>query len=392
MKNILMLPLALLIALLLPFSCKKAEIGHSESCSYSPGAAHPKAAVYQAVLDAHTAKGLPGIAALVRDKDGVWVGASGKADISKNIDMSPCTVSKAASLTKTFVATLALKLVEEGKFGLDDPLTKWLPEKVLSKLKNANISTVRQLLNHTTGIVDVIEDEGFYLAVLNNPAKKWTPEELLEFVYGDAPEFAPGGGVSYSNTNFLLLAMVINQATGVDHSQLLREKLLVPLALDQSFYYWHDEVPNTTAQGYFDLYNNQTLINVTNFNTGSGNGYGGLYSNVFDLQTFIEALVRDKTLLSPSTLDQMLTFGEPEGTTNKRLGLGIFKDFLERAPDEFAYGHRGRDLGYTADMYWFPNQDVTMTYLINYGTDAKSELRQSFYDFRKAMVDVLMTP
>jgi len=390
MKNNNLPYIVLATLLLLPFSCQKPEIGHTENCTSTPGAAHPKAAVYQSVLDKYTANGLPGISALIRDEDGVWFGASGKADIGKNVDMSPCTVSKAASLTKTFIAATALKLVEEGKFGLDDPLTKWLPEKPLSKLKNANISTVRQLLNHTTGIVDVIEDEGFYLAVLNDPAKKWNPEELLEFVYGDAPLFAPGGGVSYSNTNFLLLAMVINQATGQDHSQALREKVLVPLALDQSFYYWHDDLPGNVAQGYFDLYNNQTIVNVTNFNTGSGNGYGGLYSNVFDLQTFIEALVRDKSLLSQSTLDQMLTFGEPEGTTNKRLGLGIFKDFLERAPDQFAYGHRGRDLGYTADMYWFPNQDFTMTYLINYGSDAKSELRQQFYDFRKEIVDVMM--
>ncbi|HAD14593.1 MAG TPA: hypothetical protein DCF33_19380 [Saprospirales bacterium] len=380
-----------LLVLLLPNACQKVEIGHTEACTNIPaGIMHPKAAAYQAVVDKYTAKGLPGISILIRDQNGVWVGASGKADISKNIDMSPCTVSKAASVTKTFIAALALKLVEEGKFGLDDPLTKWLPAKTLDKLKNTRECTVRQLLNHTTGIADVIEDNGFYLAVLNNPARKWHPEELLEFVYGDDPVFAPGGGVSYSNTNFLLLAMVINRATGQDHSDLLREKVITPLTLSQSFYYWHDDLPTTVAQGYFDLYNNQTIINVTNFNTGSGNGYGGLYSNVYDLQVFIEALVRDKTLLTPEMLDQMLTFGEPEGTTNKRLGLGIFKDFLERAPDQFAYGHRGRDLGYTADMFWFPNQDYTLVYLINYGTDAKSELRQQFYDFRKEIVDVLM--
>jgi D-alanyl-D-alanine carboxypeptidase len=377
-------------ALLLLGSCRKPEIGPTEQCTFTPGTTHPKSAAYQAVLDHYVAKGLPGISALIRDGNGVWVGAAGKADIGKRVDMAPCTVSKAASVTKTFIGALALKLVEEGKFGLDDPLTKWLPEKTLSNLKNANISTVRQLLNHTTGIADVIEDDGFYLAVLNNPAKKWTPEALLEFVYGDEPEFAPGTGVSYSNTNFLLLAMVMNQATGQDHSKLLRDKILVPLALEHSFYYWHDDLPAQVAQGYFDLYNNETIVNVTNFNTGSGNGYGGLYSTVFDLQTFIEALVRDKTLLSSNMTDQMLTFGEPEGTTNKRLGLSIFKDFLERAPDQFAYGHRGRDLGYTADMFWFPNQDYTLTYLINYGTDAKSELKQQFLDFRKAVVDVMM--
>jgi D-alanyl-D-alanine carboxypeptidase len=379
-----------IVALILPFSCQKLEVGHTEACSNTPTSGHPKSVLFQGVLDKYVALGLPGISALIRDENGTWVGSAGKADISKNIDMAPCTVSKAASVTKTFVATLALKLAEEGKFGLDDPLTRWLPESILKKVKNADAVTIRQLLNHTTGIADVIEDNNFYLAVLNEPDKKWSPEELLEFVYGDEPFFEPNGGVSYSNTNFLLLAMVINSATGEDHGKLLREKILEPLQLGQSFYYWHDELPPHTAQGYFDLYNNNTIVNVTNYNTGSGNGYGGLYSNVFDLQTFIEALVREKTVLQAGSLEQMLTFGAPEGTTNKSLGLGIFKDFLERAPDQFAYGHRGRDLGYTADMFWFPNQDYTLTYFLNYGTDAKSELQQIFKSFRKEIVDAMM--
>jgi hypothetical protein len=139
-------------------------------------------------------------------------------------------------------------------------------------------------------------------------------------------------------------------------------------------------------------YNNGTILNVTNYNTGSGNGYGGVYSNVYDLQRFIEALVRDKTLLQPGSLSQMLTFTNPVDGVNRANGLGIFRDFLERAPHEYAYGHRGRDLGYTADMYWFPEQDITMTYFINYGTDAKSSIKPYFYEFRTALVDALMAP
>ncbi len=389
MRYILIL-LSFLAALLTPFSCQKADIGHSESCTWTAGPTHPKAAVFQAVLDEYSRKGLPGITALIRDGQGLWVGAAGQADISQQVDMAPCTVSKAASLTKTFVGTLALKLVSEGKFNLDDPLSKWLPAKVIDHVNNAGACTVRQLMNHTTGIADVIDDNNFYLSVLNDPAREWTEAELIEFVYGDAPVFAPGQGISYSNTNFLLLAMVIEAATGRDHADLMREKILQPLALSNTFYYWHDAVPASVAQGYFDLYNNSTLLNVTNYNTGSGNGYGGMYSNVFDLQTFIEALVREKKVLSPDMLAQMLTFTDPEGTSNRANGLGIFKDFLERNPDEYAYGHRGRDLGYTADMYWFPEKDYTMVYLVNYGTDAKSSLRQVFYDFRKAMTDALM--
>jgi D-alanyl-D-alanine carboxypeptidase len=86
----------------------------------------------------------------------------------------------------------------------------------------------------------------------------------------------------------------------------------------------------------------------------------------------------------------MLTFTDSVETYSRANGLGIFRDFLERAPDEYAYGHRGRDLGYTADMYWFPEKDITMVYLINYGTDAESGLKKQFKAFRNAMVDALM--
>jgi D-alanyl-D-alanine carboxypeptidase len=382
--------LLLCTALLLPNACRKADIGPSVECSQTPVPNHPNAALYQAVLDQYVAKGLPGISALIRDSRGVWVGAAGLADISEKVPMQPCTVSKACSITKTFIGTLALKLVEEGKLSLDSPLFQWLPKEVIDNVKNARQTTVRMLLNHTSGIADVIDDNQFYLAVLNNPARKWKPEDLIRYVYGDDPEFEAGKGISYSNTNFLLLAMVIEKAGGQDHARLLREKILNPRGLTNTSYYWHDLLPAGAAQGYFDLYNNGRIVNVTNYNTGSGNGYGGLYSNVYDLQTFIEALVRDKRVLGPAQLAQMLQFTAPEPDANRANGLGIFKDFLERAPNEYAYGHRGRDLGYTADMYWFPEFDYTMVYFVNYGTDAKSDLKQTFFDFRKAMTDALM--
>ncbi|MFN5364734.1 MAG: serine hydrolase domain-containing protein [Bacteroidota bacterium] len=370
-------------------SCEK-EIGHSSDCTSTNSLNHPRSSEYQAILDQYTKNGLPGISALIRDKYGVWTGASGFSDISQEIPMRSCTVSKAASITKSFIGALTLKLAEEGKLNLDDPLSKWIDVKYLDPVKNARESTLRMCLNHTTGISDVISDNGFYLALLNNPDKKWKPEELLEFVYGDEPEYAPGTDASYSNTNFIYLAMAVETATGKDQGVVLREKILGPLGLNDTWYYWHDNLPPNTAQGYYDLHNNGTILNVTNYNTGSGNGYGGLYSTVFDLQTFIEALVREKRVLSQEYLDQMLTFTDSVETYSRANGLGIFRDFLERAPDEYAYGHRGRDLGYTADMYWFPEKDITMVYLVNYGTDAESGLKKQFRAFRNTMVDALM--
>lgn len=370
--------------------CKKDPVGPTSDCTGSGATTHPKAAQYQAVIDKYVARGLPGISILIRDDKGLWTGGAGMADIAEGIAMKPCTVSKGASTTKTFIAALVMLLTEDGTIGLDDKISKWLPDEVISNVRNAADVTVRMLLNHTSGIYDVIDDNGFYLAVLNDPPHNWTSKELVKYVYGDEPVFAPGTDVEYSNTNFLLLAMILDKTTGGDHSKALRSRVLDPLGLADTYYYWHEALPAEVAQGYFDFYNNGTILNITNYNTGSGNGYGGVYTTVYDLQTFVEALVRNKTILKPATLSEMLTYTQTDEGYNRANGLGVFKDFLERSPDQYGIGHRGRDLGYTADMYWFPNQDYTMTYLINYGTDAKSDLRPVFFDFRKEIVDEMM--
>ena len=378
------------LACLIISGCTKETIKKTSDCADNETFMHPKSSVYQAGIDKYTAAGLPGLAILIRDKDGLWVSASGKADIEEGIPMKPCIISKGASTTKTFIGTLVLLMAEEGQLNLDDKVDKWVTSGVIDNVKNSKESTVRMLLNHTSGIADIIDDDGFYLAVLNDPSHNWSAEELIKYVYDDDPVFPAGTDVEYSNTNYLLLAMILDKVTGGDHSIALRDKVLKPLNLDHSYYFWHETLPKNVAQGYFDFYNNGSIVNLTNYNTGSGNGYGGLYTTVYDLQIFIEALVRDKKILREQSLNQMLTFTKTDDGYDRANGLAIFKDFLERAPDQFGYGHRGRDLGYTADMYWFPNQDITMTYLINYGTDAKSELREIFLSFRKEIVDKMM--
>lgn len=382
----------LALALTLP-TCQKDEIRPSANCTPNMAQQHPKGALYQEVIDEYTRKGLPGIALLIRDGAGEWSGAAGKADLEKGIAMQPCHISKVASVTKLFLGVLVMQLVEDEVFSLDDPVHKWLSAKTIKNITNADQVTIQQLLNHSSGIYDLIDDNAFYLAILNSPGRKWKPDELLAYVRGDAAVFPPGTDVEYSNTNFLLAAMVIEAATGQSHALLMRQRILDPLGLSDSYYHWHEALPTgRVAQGYFDLYNNGTLLEMSNFNTGSGNGYGGLYSTVYDMSTFIEALLRDKTLLPPNRLEEMLTITSEDLNTMEAYGVTIRKDFLERAPNEYGLGHRGRDLAYSADLFYFPNQDITMAYLINYGTDAKSELREVFFAFRTAIVDAMMEP
>jgi len=176
-------------------------------------------------------------------------------------------------------------------------------------------------------------------------------------------------------------------ATKRKHADLLREKILQPLNLQQTLYQPHDALPNSVAQGYYDLYNNKTLVNVSNLVTGSGNGYGGIYSNLFDLQKFINAVLVNKSFLKPSSLQLMETYGKSDGSN--RYGYGIMKKFIERGADA-GTGHSGRDVGYTCNLFYFPGKKVTHIFFINYGTDGDSYLRESFYQFQEELLDITL--
>ncbi|MFH0864759.1 MAG: serine hydrolase [Bacteroidota bacterium] len=379
-----------IIFLTVVFSCKKEAIVPSTDCDCNfadSSLSHPKNEAFRAVINKYIKKGLPGISVLVEDSDGVWAGAGGYADIENQIAFTPCHISKAASITKFLVGTLFFKLQEEGIININDPVSKYFDESILEKIDHADGITIKQLMNHTTGIFDVITSSGFYLAVLNNPNKNWTQEELLEYVYGvDGYELNNPYPAYYSSTNTLLLSICIENAAGEKHEKLLREKILDPLGMTNTFYQGREEIPSSAAQGYFDLHNNGEINNVSNLITGSGNGYGGMFSNVFDLHKFIKAVLVDKTVLSQQSLDEMLNFSQED--TNFYTGSGIIKKFTDKP--NYGIGHTGRDLGYNADLFYFPERNITMVFFVNYGTNGESSLKQVFFDFESELVDKIL--
>jgi len=384
-----------LLCLILTYSgCKKPDIGETEKCTFSytdyNNAAHPKDIELQDLLSKYVKKGLPGIVVLVEDSAGKWIGSAGKASIEDNIDMEPCQVSKVASITKLLNYCLTYKLLENSQydFSLDDMVSKWLPEDVVNRVENLDKVTIKMLMNHTSGIYEVITDAGFYLEVLNNPNKKWSFESLLQFVYDKPASFPPGDSVYYINTNTLLLAMTLEKITGKKHNELLKTMVLDPLGMNNTFYQGHDAIPSDAAQGYYDLYNNGTIVNVSNLITGSGYGYGGIFSTVEDLNMLIDALLVKKTLLSQESMDLMFSeFVGPDGINN--YGIGIMQKFIDRG-ENFAYGHSGRDLGYSADAFYFPKKGFKMLFIVNYGTNANSSLRTVFYEFENELIDIML--
>jgi D-alanyl-D-alanine carboxypeptidase len=373
------------ILLVSVFACKKAEVTRkSEVCNLTiadSSALHPKHQLFSSILKKYQEKGLPGVAVMIEDENGVWMGSAGKADLKAGTDFKPCTVAKVASITKMMFAAAVMQLREQGKVNLDDKISKWLDADIIKNVENADKATIRDLLQHSTGIFDIITDSDFYLAVLNQPNKKWTGEELIKFAYNkpktmDYQVNATKG--SYSNTNTLLLSMCIESITGVGHHEYMRQLVINKVGMNNTYYQSHEELPSQTAQGYYDLYNNGTIVNVSNLVTGSGNGYGGIYSNVIDLHKFIRALFIEKTLVNQASLDIMTTFISDDdfselGVGLLRQGYGIHK----------GVGHSGRDLGYSGGAHYYPTKNNRIFInLVNYGTNGETKLRKVFYDMR----------
>lgn len=348
---------------------------------------NPKSAEFQSLIENYVKQGLPGIILLVKDDNGFYIGSAGMADIKKGITLQSCHISKICSITKMELGVAIMRLQEKGILSLDDPIRNYISADILDKIENCDQPlTIRNLMNHTSGIYDIIEDQGFYLQVLNDPGKHWIADDLLKYAYNkDAMfEFNPDYTAGYSNTNYTLLSMIVEEATNKSHSQVLHEEVVDALGMTNTYYFWHDPLPdNEVAQGYYDLYNNGTLMNLTNWNTGSGNGYGGMYSTVWDMYLLLDALFVKKTLLTQESLDQMLVFN-PTVESRKLLGLACFKDFIDIGDPEknYAWGHRGRDLSYSADLFYFPEHNAIMSLIVNYGTDGDSPLRPVFLEMR----------
>ncbi|MBD2252791.1 serine hydrolase domain-containing protein [Nostoc parmelioides] len=306
---------------------------------------------------------IPGAAVAIISPKGNWFGASGVADIATGRVLQPSDRFEIGSITKTFVATTTLQLVEEGTLNLDDKLTDRLPKSVTDWIPNAHQITLRQLLNHTSGVPDYTDVLFRWAAV--NPGvffNSWQPEELVSFIDGLEASFQPGDSWQYSNTNYLLLGMVVEAATNNNIAQEIRDRILEPLALTNTFFAEEEAIPGGYVRGYWDFDQNGTLNDISVANLSWAWATGAMVSNTSDLATFIQALIGG-SLLEPDTLNQMLTTISPITSPNyTTYGLGI--GTLE-SPNRFWYIHRGQTLGYRSNMWYSPLENITYIELAN---------------------------
>ena len=393
LKYIFMFAFAILLG-----SCKrespiKATVACTNNSGFTVNATHPKAVKIQALMDKYTAKGLPGMTILIHDDNGFWIKSGGMADIENKITMQPCHINKLGSVTKMMMGALIWQLVQEGKLDINAKISTYIPT-VAAKITNGSDITLAMLLNHTSGVYDVARDLGYNLAVINDFTKSWTPEEILPFLANKTPTNAPGEAVSYSNSNTMLESMIVNAVTGRSHADLLRERIFVPLGMTDTYYYNYAQTFPTDrlAQGYLDFNNDGGNIqNISALNPGSGNGYTGVYSTVTDLYKFMNALMVQKTLTSPTNLDIIFNSMRYNKDKTWQSSVGaIHREFLTTLPDSIkTYGHGGGDIGYSANLNYFPKNNTIFAATYNYGTNLSSALGTTLNDFRKELVTLM---
>jgi len=361
-----------IFVVLLLISCRKGEeiAAPFYECSFNfddSSSTNPNHNKYQALLNELTTNGVVGISMAVYNKNsGMWLGTNGKADLHNNIDMLPCNISRVGSTVKMFTATTILLLAEEGKLNLDDKIADYLQGDVINKIENADKATIRQLLQHSSGIYNYIQNLKFQTASLNDLIREWKAEDLLKYAYNQKAYFNPGEDVRYSNTGYILLGLLIEKIEEKPFYKVFEEKIFIPLGLTMTSFAATDPIPNGIVRGYVDLYSNLQVIETTYF---SGWDYytadGGLISNPYNMSIFFQALMNGK-IINTNSLNEMLKWITPKEPDLSFFpishGLGIFK--IE-TPYGIAYMHSGDAIGYYANMLYFPSDSTTIVYSAN---------------------------
>jgi len=324
---------------------------------------------------------VPGAVLQIRTPSVQWVGAAGLSSVRNQIPMKTSDLLRIASMTKVFVSTVVLSLHEKGKLNIESSIQTYLSKEIVEKLsyQDQDIKIIN-LLNMTSGILDYVAIDAYNDDVEENPNRQtsWMPEELLEYVFniysdkysadyeyfvsqGDI--FEPGSAFKYSNTNYILLEMIVNKVSDHSLSAEIRRIISNPLELKNTFM----EIHESREGGFGGLFVRGYRINeigeiedVTEINDALGLGDGGLISDAYGLADFLNAMFKEQTILSTRMLEQMTNF-DPYGH-HEDYGLG-----LSYMNTNFgaAWGHNGTSSGFQGDMFYLIEKELIFVLLTN---------------------------
>ncbi|MGW2018445.1 serine hydrolase domain-containing protein [Streptomyces sp. NPDC001927] len=310
------------------------------------------------IEDVRTQAGIPGlVAGLWMPGKGRYVRASGVADKVTGEPMSTDVFLRIGSETKTFTVTALLKLVDDGRIKLDDPIAKYI-----AGVPNGWKITLRHLAEMRSGLFPYTDDEDFQHDLLSDPSRYFSPYEVLSYGYTHKNTFAPGAQFQYSNSNLVLLGLVIEKVSGHRLVDFLEKRVLRPAKLRHTLLPEGAEFPEPHPRGYTNQTLSGEVTDSTDWNPSWAWAAGAMISNLEDLRRWAK-IVATGELLSPETQAQRLKF-LPTGFPGTSYGLGIFNS-------GGWIGHNGSIPGYETVTVYLPSQKATLVLMLN--TDITSQ-------------------
>ena len=346
------------------------------------------AAALQVRLDGIRKKyAIPGLSVTIILADGTtWTGVSGHAVVKGKVKVEPDTAFAIASISKTYTAALVLALADEGALDLDARVTTFLP-----KVKIAGKATVRQLLDHTSGLPDFFLNGKIDRALYADRGRTWTTADTFRYV--GKPIFPAGKGWYYSNTNYYLLGMIAEAVDGRPLAEQVRVRFLDPLGLDHTYTQVAESPRSTLAHGYrvsgtaakpkySDLTDGSEVVPFTSVVTAAG-GAGSLAASSIDVARWARALYGGE-VLSEATVAAMVADGKLTARFKPRIpyGLGVQLVKLDGRP---ALGHSGRLTGFRSVVRHLPAEGITIAVLTN-------QSKQDPAIIAKALVRIVSPP
>ncbi|MFF4882695.1 serine hydrolase domain-containing protein [Streptomyces nigra] len=332
-----------------------ATAGALSAALAAPAVAAPPTTGHEATRAAAQAAveaGVPGVTVRARDQHGTWSATPGVGRIGTDKPRSADDRYRVGSITKSFVATVLLQLEAEGRLSLDDTVDEWLPGLVRGNGHDGRHITLRQLLNHTSGVYDYTADPGF---VRDHFAKDGffehrydtrKPRELVAVAMTHEPTFAPGTSWSYSNTNYVLAGLVIEKVTGRPYGKEIDRRIIRPLKLTAtSVPGTRATMPRPSSRAYSKLADTATgpTYDVTELNPSIAYAAGEMISDNKDLDRFYTALLRGRLLPREQLNEMTTTVPAAEG-----IGYGLGLMSVELSCGVTVWGHGGGIHGSTS--------------------------------------------
>ncbi|UII79508.1 serine hydrolase [Flagellimonas sp. CMM7] len=343
----------------------------------------------QKIMDAATSNNLVGVSVYIKSpKFGKWIGTSGYSNLEEKIPLQENDIFGLASIGKTYTAVSVLKLVEEGKIGLDDKIQNYLPKEIIDGFATAKDVTIRNLLGHTSGLYNYNRNPELNELYLKGNLKLDTLshiDALRKYAYGITEHTKPLGEYKYSSTNYLLLTMIMDTIVQNGHENFMREHIIKKYNLKDTYY--KQTPPERLVGHYGDIDLNSSTENLSKQTIETTNWYSGddgVYAPIEEAGLFLEKLVKGE-ILSEEILKEMMTWNDEK---KPDYGLGLMAD--KSFPYKFLMGHSGRGIGMTTDLYYFPHKDMTIAIFCNSGLrSASKDYAKTYYQMRNKIIKKL---